>query len=98
MFYRKTVAGHDGAERAARSTPPDVMALENGDAGAKTSGFKPDRQSGKACADDADVNVEIERKSGPLAQWPAVRRAATYRGNLAHGVFLRIDLALVTLS
>src|ERR1019366_3646980 len=78
--------------------PADVPAFEHGDAGAEAGGLQSDRQAGKACADEADVDIQIERKTRALARRPGVRSAGRACINLAHIVFLRADPALVTLS
>src|SRR4029077_19294696 len=100
ILDRKIVARHDDAKRAPRCSPADAPAFENGDAGAEPRRLEPDRQAGKAGADDTDVNVQIERKPRPLAWLARGGIGSTGRScrNPDHDAFLRIDLALVTLS
>ena len=66
--------------------------------GAKARCLQCNRQAGEPCAHDADVDVQIERKPRALARRSFVRSAGRACRNFAHIVFLRIDLALVTLS
>jgi len=95
---RQTVARHHRAELMARCVPADVAAFENGDAGAKPCGLQRHREAGKPGADDADIDIQIERKPQALSDRSGVRSVGRACGSLAHIVFLRTHLAIVTLS
>ena len=83
---RKAVARHDRAELIAGRVPADMPAFEHGDAGAQPRRLQRHRQPGKAGADHADIDIEIEGQPRTLAK-PGVG-SSVVRG-LDHATFLR---------
>jgi hypothetical protein len=45
-----------------------MPALEHGDAGAHARRLKRNRQPGETGADDANIDIEVEREPGMIAQ------------------------------
>ncbi len=86
---RKAKTRHDGAELVTGSVPADMPAFEHGDAGAHPRRFQRHRQSGKAGADDADIDVEVEGKPRALTQGCGVGPLGRACESLDHAVFLR---------
>ena len=94
---RQTIARHHGAELMARRVPADIPAFEHGDAGAEAGRLQRHRKAGKTGADDADIDVQVERQARAKGR-VVVGAVGRTCESLSHGVFLRIAAALVTLS
>ena len=93
---------HHRAELMAGRIPADMAALEHGDAGPEPCRFARHGEAGKAGADHADIDIEIEGQPRALQQRlggrcgvMSIGRAC---GRLAHCFYLRTVPALVTLS
>ena len=74
-----------------------MPAFEHGDAGAEARRLQRHRQAGKAGADDADIDVQVERQARAKGR-VVVGAVGRTCESLSHGVFLRTAAALVTLS
>src|SRR6266436_6210098 len=93
---RKRITRHYSSELMARRVPADVPALENGDAGAKPRGLQRHRQPGKPRPDHGDINIQVERKARAVRRCCGVLSDGRADEALAHIVFLRAVLVLVT--
>jgi len=68
--------------------PADVPPLKHGDVGAEPCGLKRDGQTGKARANDTNVNIQVEGEARVVARCCGVSYPGRACGSLAHVVFL----------
>ena len=74
-----------------------MPALQHGDTGAEARGFKRHRQTGKSRPDHADIDIQVEGKTGTQGCIPVGAVGRTCE-SFSHVVFLRTAAAIVTLS